>query len=96
MYREWDTDLVSAADLAGTEPRRDADGLMTAAYLDDTELRRELVYTHRVEAAARDHALPGQRALLEVRLAELDCEYLRRFPLAAQRWPWPSTHNATA
>ncbi|WP_162907035.1 DUF6158 family protein [Allorhizocola rhizosphaerae] len=62
--------------------------LIPAAQLDDSQLRQELVTTHQVEAAVRDHCLPEQRAVLQARLADLDAEYLRRYPDARAKWPW--------
>jgi hypothetical protein len=64
--------------------------LMPAAEMSDARLRRELIETHVLELAVRERGLPVQRAYLEVRTAELDSEYLRRYPHAADRWPWRS------
>lgn len=62
--------------------------LIPATQLDDTRLRQELVATHQVEQAVRNHCLPSQRELILARMADLDAEYLRRFPDARAKWPW--------
>jgi hypothetical protein len=67
-----------------TNPRN----LIPAEWLDDTQLRRELADLHRLERAVVERCLPNQRDMLRIRLAELDAEYLRRFPSARDRWPW--------
>jgi hypothetical protein len=60
-----------------------------ASELDDEALRRELAYTHQLQPLIEQRGVPLEQATVQLRLAELDGEYLRRFPHAAQRWPWP-------
>jgi len=60
-------------------------------WLDDDQLRQELADAHRVDQALSGRFGSEQRAALQSRLAELDHEYLRRFPQATARWPWPRT-----
>jgi transposase len=67
-----------------THPAR----LIPAETLDDAQLRQELADLHRLERAIGEHCLPSQHDALRVRLAELDAEYLRRFPSARESWPW--------
>ncbi|HEX6683721.1 MAG TPA: DUF6158 family protein [Candidatus Limnocylindrales bacterium] len=62
--------------------------LIPVAWLDDSQLRKELADLHRLERAVKHHCLPSQREALLARLADLDAEYLRRFPTARDRWPW--------
>lgn len=63
--------------------------LTPANLLTDDQLRRELADTHRIAAAIDERrCLPRQRQALSARLAELDTEYLCRYPGARQRWPW--------
>ncbi len=62
--------------------------LIPAEHLDDTQLRQELVAMHQVEMAIRDQFPPEQREVITARLADLDAEYLRRFPHARAKWPW--------
>jgi hypothetical protein len=67
--------------------------LAPASVMTDDQLRRELADTHRIAAAIDPRrCLPGQRQVLSARLAELDSEYLYRYPHARDRWPWPKTH----
>lgn len=63
-------------------------GLVPAEHLDDAQLRQELAATHQIEQAVKDRCTPEQWAVLRIRLAELDGEYLRRFPEARATWPW--------
>jgi hypothetical protein len=60
-------------------------------HLDDHELRRELVRAHQLHPIIERRGLPVERDTLRHWMAELDGEYLRRFPHAARRWPWPRT-----
>lgn len=60
-----------------------------AEELDDGELRRELANAHALAELVSRQGLPRDRDMLALRLAELDGEYLRRFPAAAGSWPWP-------
>lgn len=63
--------------------------LVPARELDDEQLRRELADTHRLAAGIDPQVcLPGQQSVLKQRLAELDTEYLARFPQARRSWPW--------
>ncbi|GAB4061568.1 hypothetical protein [Catellatospora paridis] len=63
--------------------------LRSAADLDDAALRVELAHAHAVGSVVNLRVIPRDRAMLQTRLAELDAEYLRRFPAAAATWPWP-------
>jgi hypothetical protein len=56
--------------------------------LDDAQLRKELATIHQVDLAVRDQCLPEQREQIKARLADLDAEYLRRYPHARAKWPW--------
>jgi len=58
-------------------------------HLEDHELRMALVHGHQLLPLIDRRGLPTEREALRQRLAELDREYLRRFPHAARRWPWP-------
>lgn len=62
--------------------------LIPPEQLDDAQLRKELVTIHQVDMTVRDQFLPEQRALIRARLADLDAEYLRRYPHARAKWPW--------
>ena len=63
--------------------------LTPANLMSDDQLRRELADTHRIAIAIDvQRCLPGQRRALSARLAELDDEYLCRYPCARDRWPW--------
>ena len=70
--------------------------LAPAAGMGDAQLRRELADTHLLAQVVDDCWLPQQRQALESRLAELDAEYLRRFPQARANWPWPLPVHAGA
>ncbi|MEU7821623.1 hypothetical protein [Catellatospora sp. NPDC049133] len=61
----------------------------SADTLPDAELRRELANTHALCDLVSKQGLPRDREMLKLRLAELDAEYLRRFPAARVSWPWP-------
>lgn len=67
-----------------------------ASELDDDALRRELANTHQLDSIVEQRGIREERVALHTRLAELDNEYLRRFPNAAQRWPWPLPEVAPA
>jgi hypothetical protein len=60
-----------------------------AAELDDDALRRELAATHQLQVVVQQRGIPHELGTVGLRLAELDGEYLRRFPHAAGKWPWP-------
>ncbi|BCJ76353.1 hypothetical protein CS0771_58970 [Catellatospora sp. IY07-71] len=60
-----------------------------AAELDDGALRRELANAHALGELVSRAGMPRDRDMLALRLAELDGEYLSRFPAAALTWPWP-------
>ncbi|HCT81455.1 MAG TPA: hypothetical protein DGG94_02895 [Micromonosporaceae bacterium] len=60
-----------------------------AAELDDDALRRELATTHQLQPVVEQRGVPRELESVNLRLAELDSEYLRRFPHAAEKWPWP-------
>jgi hypothetical protein len=83
-------ELDPTLDFNNTRPVTEYGMLIPAAEMSDAELRRELAATHVLELTVRECGLPVQRAYLEVRVAELDSEYLRRYPQAASRWPWRS------
>ena len=66
--------------------------LTPAGQMTDDQLRREVADTHCLAAAVDlRRCLPRQRQALSARLAELDSEYLRRYPFARGRWPWAET-----
>ncbi|MEU7824921.1 DUF6158 family protein [Catellatospora sp. NPDC049111] len=69
-------------------PRQDVRPYPPAAQLSDAELRVELATTHAVGRTVIKRGIPRDRAMLQIRLDELDGEYLRRFPAAAATWPW--------
>lgn len=56
--------------------------------LDDEQLRRQLADLHRLVTAVEARGVRPDGPLIR-HLADLDREYLRRFPQAAARWPWP-------
>lgn len=60
-----------------------------AVELDDDALRKELAATHQLQVVVQQRGFPHELGTVGLRLAELDGEYLRRFPHAAQKWPWP-------
>lgn len=60
-----------------------------AAELDDDALRRELAATHQLQPVVEQRGVPRELETINLRLAELDGEYLRRYPHAAEKWPWP-------
>ena len=60
-----------------------------AVEMDDDALRKELAATHQLQAVIQQRGIPHELGTVGLRLAELDGEYLRRFPHAADRWPWP-------
>jgi hypothetical protein len=60
-----------------------------AVELDDDALRRELAATHQLQVVVQQRGVPHEQGTVGLRLAELDGEYLRRFPHAANKWPWP-------
>ncbi len=53
----------------------------------------ELIRAHQLHPVIERRNIPAEREALTLRLAELDREYLRRFPDAARRWPWPRTEE---
>lgn len=61
---------------------------LPAAQLSDAELRVELATTHAIGRTVIKRGIPRDRAMLQIRLDDLDGEYLRRFPAAAATWPW--------
>lgn len=63
--------------------------VMPPQHLDDHDLRMELIRAHQLHPVIERRNIPVEREALELWLAELDREYLRRFPDAARRWPWP-------
>jgi hypothetical protein len=58
--------------------------------MDDAELRRELAETHQLAEALSAHIAADLRATVQRRCAELDAEYLHRYPSARATWPWPT------
>ncbi|GAA1404064.1 hypothetical protein ACFQZ4_50810 [Catellatospora coxensis] len=61
----------------------------SAAALTDADLRRELANAHTLHELVSKRGMPRDREMLRLRLAELDAEYLHRFPAAGLSWPWP-------
>jgi len=66
-----------------------------AVELDDDALRRELAATHQLQVVVQQRGIPHELGTVGLRLAELDGEYLRRYPHAATKWPWPLPGQGT-